>query len=478
MYRCFTRCILFFFKLFLDDQKQFEITALLNSFFQQKNNMKKILFLSMAVFLSWYTHAQSIAFADVVAAKWPMNDSLLNLDFYITNNPSGVKYKIKVTDLFTGSATAGKDYEFTTIDLSDITGKGTFTISVKPNAENRNRTININIKAVSDDTVFSAEMQIVLTPTPGKVKPIDKTNTPKFEFVNYTDFKGFDPGQPNGTAQSQFLFKLPINKHYRQWKNGTTKGQWFRSVILPNFIFNRIDKTDQPTSLAPTYANYGDSAVVSPVINTFDFIRSSNFILNPKLSVYTILGEKSRFQVQLVGALYKIKVDSATITKSILQDSVLTSLDTTTALNPVWAGSYGAELFYETHFNAAEFPFNFRFIAGIQFIRTRSGEYQQANVASTAPDNSRKTAILLGKTQAYSAPIWYFSATIKKNLGLKKDDSKEDHYLFFRFNYSYQSFKGNVLLSKSPVRYESRKLTNNFSQFQLGLDLNFDSFFK
>jgi hypothetical protein len=147
-------------------------------------------------------------------------------------------------------------------------------------------------------------------------------------------------------------------------------------------------------------------------------------------------------------------------------------------LNPVYATGFGAEIYYDTHFNEWEFPFNFRFIFGGQVMKLRSNEYVQADVASTAPGNERKTAILLEKSKRTSAPIWTFSSMIRKSLGLKKESSDEDHYLFFRYNYSWQHFTNRLPIPGRPDLFEERKLSNNFSQFQLGIDLVFDSFFK
>ncbi len=438
--------------------------------------MKKAILILVSLVFYTSTFSQTISFEDPISIKWPANDSVVNVDFYITNQDS-TKYKIKVKDLHKGSAVAGKDYQFNSVYLTDIIEHATFPITIKANSKKINRTLRIAIYAFSEDTSFNAETQIVLTGDPEKVKPIDITNRAKLEFVNYTDFKGYEQEQPNGVAQSQFLFKLPINKHYKLWKDGDTKRQWFRSFIMPNFIFNRIDKSNEPVKMEPTYSKYGDSAVLSPVINTFDFLRYSNFILNTKLVVFTIIRPDSRFQFQLNGSLYKIKIDSAKITKGVLgQDSLFTNKDTTTALNPVWAQSFGADLYYDTHFT--DFPFNFRFILGAIIIKSKSSEYRQADVASTLPDNSQKTALLIGKNHKFSSPIWTFSATVTKSLDLKKASSTENHYLFFRYNYSWQSFNGNVLKSRNPVIYEKRRLNNNYSQFQFGIDLNFDEFFK
>lgn len=441
--------------------------------------MKNILIAFIASAGFNYASSQSITFDNPIALKWPTRDSTANLSFYITNNPSQKNYTIKVSDLFSGTALQDKDYELSSTKIKDLSGKGKFSIVVKPALKKIRRTINIFIQAVSEATSFSSVMQVTLTHYPPKVKPIDKTNTTKFEFVNYTDFKGYDPDQPNGIAQSQFLFKLPINKYYKAWNDGETKEQWFRSVIMPNFIFNRIDKSDQLVSLRPFYTKYGDSITVSPIINTFDFVASSNFILNSKLVVYTIIRPKARFQFQLNGSLFKIKIDSGTVTKSLSgYDSVSSKKDTITALNPVWASALGAELYYDTHFTDEDFPFNFRFILGVSIIKNRSSEYKQADIAYTSPGKSTSTAILLEKTHRRSAPVWNFSAMISKNLGIKKDNNSEDHFLFFRYTYTWQTFNGRVLLSKNPVRSEARRFTNNFSQFQLGLDMNFDTFFK
>ena len=386
--------------------------------------------------------------------------------------------------MYSGSAVPARDYDLDVSGIPDsITSNATFTLTLKQPHDRAKRVINLDIKAISSDTVFHTEMQIVLTAgEPDKVHPIDKSNTPKFEFVNYTDFKGYDPEMPNGIAQSQFLFKLPINKHYKQLYDGETKLQWFRSFLPVNFLFNRIDKNDEPATLQPTYEKYGDSVVVSSMISSFDFIKYSNFIWNPKLTVLTFIRPQSRFQLQLMGNLYRLKIDSAKVTQRLTtQDSIISSVDTTIGLNRVWAYAPGLELYYDTHYTPDEFPFNFTFILGAQFVKLFSSEYTQADVAATSPDGLRKAAVLIdGNKRKFSAPIWTFSATIKKNLDLQKKASAEedDHYLFFRFNYNWQSFNGNELIRKEPVKYEPKRLSNSFSQFQLGIDLNFDGFFK
>jgi hypothetical protein len=450
--------------------------------------MKKILITTLVMAAYGCSYSQAISFEDPIIVKRPKKDSIVNITFYIPNEDSS-KYKVKVTDLHKGSAQAGRDYQFNFVYLINVIGKGTFTLVIKPDSTGTKKTINLKISAATDDstrsskikdTVYYSEIKIILTKKLTKRdinnnSVIDLTNTPKFEFINYTDFKGFDQDQPNGIAQSQFLFKLPINKYCHKWNDGETKLEWFRSFILPDFIFNRIDKTNEPVSLKQPYSKYkdrnnNDSFAISPIINTFDFIRYSNFIFNSKLIILSFLRPKSRFQIQLNGSLYKIKVDSVTIK---------TPNDTTsTALSPVWATGFGAELYYDTRFSSDDFPFNFRFIIGSNIVRNRSGEYKQADIASTSPDKSSNTALVLGKSHRFSFPIWNLSAMISKGLDLKKGNSTDDHYFFFRFNYSWQSFKGNVLLSKTPVKYETRKLNNNFAQFQLGVDLNFDGVFK
>ncbi len=436
--------------------------------------MKKSYFLLVNLLCCMGTYSQCIIVNNPIKVKWPHADSTVTVDFFI-KNPTDAKFKVRVADMYDGSAIPGEEYELATTSLSDITDKGSFNVKVKPSRDNKGKIVHLCIKASSDDTVLSAEMEIMLFNNLKTISLVDVTNTPKFEFVNYTDFKGFDPDQPNGVAQSQFLFKIPINKHCRLLNDGETRIQWFRSLILPNFLFNRIDKDSQALSLQPTYLRYGDSVAVSQIVNTFDFIKYSTFILNGKLAVLNVMTPKSRIQLQLNYSLYKVKVDSAQITDNTIDSASLTRK---IGLNPIWATGYGLELFYETKFAEGEFPFNFRFILGGQTIKLNSSEYKQADVASITPDNNQKTAVLLDKANKHSAPIWNVSLMIKKNLGLKQKDSSEDHYLFFRFNYYWQNFKSNVLLSTNPVRTESKKFSNNFSQFQLGVDLSFDSFFK
>lgn len=438
--------------------------------------MKKLLVVA-ALFIFHSTMAQKIVVNNPVIIKWPAMSSSAteSLNIYLVGTTD--TFQVTVAYNGEGSAQIGKDFDFTRMVAANVTTQTSVNVTIRRQDKIKRKTIVLDIAAKGKDSTLHAKMEIVLTDNPEResTHPIDTSNTAKFEFVNYTDFKGFDQDQPNGTAQSQFLFKIPINHRMLQWKNGSTSLQFFRSAIFPNLLFNRIDKTNQGVTQQLSKNNYGDSSSFSTVISSFDFITNSNFILNAKLSVITLMRPHSRLQLQLNGSLYKIKVDSMEIPGTAMSDSVS---KVSVGFNPIYATGFGAELYYDTHYEADEFPFNFRFIGGVQWIKMRSSDYTQADVAPTYPDNSRKSAVLIDpNTGKASAPIFTLSAMIRKNLDLKQSGG-EDHYLFFRYNYSWQRFKAGVPIANRPGVYETKRLYNNFSQFQLGIDLNFDSFFK
>lgn len=431
----------------------------------------------LALLIFHIANAQKIVVNNPVLIRWPAMSSSATtpLNIYLVGTRD--TFKVTVSYNAEGTARIGEDFDFTTQIIDSVTQQASFNITIKKHDQVKRKNIILDVSAKSKDTTLKTKLELVLTDDTRweAIHPIDTSNTAKFEFVNYTDFKGFDQDQPNGIAQSQFLFKIPINHRMRQWKNGSTYSQFFRSAIFPNFLFNRIDKTDKGVTQQLSKNTYGDSSKFSTVISSFDFITNSNFILNTKLSLFTVMRPHSRFQFQLNGSLYKIKVDSMEVATTSANDSVT---KVSIGFNPIYATGVGAELYYDTHYSEEEFPFNFRFIAGVQWIKMRSSEYTQADVAPTYPDNSRKSAVLIDpNTGKASAPIFTFSAMIKKNLDLKKSGG-EDHYLFFRYNYSWQRFKAGVPVANRPGLYETKRLYNNFSQFQLGLDLNFDGFFK
>lgn len=439
--------------------------------------MKTLLTTTTVLLLHTISFAQKLVVSKPAIIKWPSSQLDTSLNVYLVGTSD--TFKLTVSYKGEGKAEIGKDFDFTTQVFDNVVNHQSFNVTIKKSQDIKRKKFVLDVLAKGKDTILKEKIEVVLIDDPDwEVKhPVDPSNTAKFEFVNYTDFKGFDQDAPNGIAQSQFLFKIPVNHRMREWRDGSTYTQWFRSLVLPNFLFNRIDKTDKGVTQQLSRNNYGDSSSYSRVISSFDFITNSNFILNTKLAIFTLMKPHSRVQLQLNGSVYKIKVDSMEVTGTspMAGDSVS---KVSIGFNTVYATGLGAELFYDTKYTEEEFPFNFRFIASVQWIKMRSGDYIQADVAPTLPDNSRKSAIMIDpNTGKSSAPIFTFSAMIKKNLNLKKSDS-EDHYLFFRYNYSWQRFKAGVPITNRPGMYETKRLYNNFSQFQLGLDLNFDSFFK
>lgn len=427
----------------------------------------------IVLFTVGFSAAQSINSTPVIIN---VSNSAANniVTVYMIHNPLDT-FNITVSYKGEGSAILGHDFLFTPLaPYNAVQHQFQFQFNIiNPNI--KRKTIIFDIKAKGKDTILYSKLEVILTNNTNReiTHPFDTTNTPKLEFVNYTDFKGFDQDAPNGVAQSQFLFKIPINHRKIQLNKENYYLQLFRSIVLPNFLFNRIDKTNKGVTAKLNENKYGDSITYSKYISSFDFITKANFVLNGKLAVLTLMMPKSRLQLQAIGSIFKIKVDSMEVTRAAAN-----TVDSTTKIpigfNPIYATSIGTELYFDTHYSPDEFPFNFRFVADCEWITMRSGEYIQADIASILPDNSRRTVKIV---QNDPTPIVTFSAMIKKNLGLKKTGN-DDHYLFFRYNYSWQKFKANVPIANRPGRYEMKMLYNNFSQFQLGIDLNFDGFFK
>lgn len=125
----------------------------------------------------------------------------------------------------------------------------------------------------------------------------DPTNTPKLEWIQYTDFLGINSDRPNGVIQQQLLFKWPLIKSY--WKRSEKfKVQVLRSVLLPNILLNRIDKAkDDSSILVPL----GRTIITSPapdtianVVGTFDLMRYANTLFGSSLNLLTFHIDKTR----------------------------------------------------------------------------------------------------------------------------------------------------------------------------------------
>jgi len=247
---------------------------------------------------------------------------------------------------------------------------------------------------------------------------------------------------------------------------------WFRDFIFPNFLFNRIDKNNDYVQYQPVYdtiktVGSPDSVILSKVLNSFDVIKYATFVLNGKIVPVTFKFPKSRLALDFTTSLYKLKV----------QDS----LNPSKLFSPVYSLSTGWDIYFDTKYSDKEFPFNLRVLFGSEYLKVMDNYFTQVDGASLTPDGSKQVAYLINESGRRASPIWRLSVNLQKNLGFKDSNNENDNsgqYLFFRFNYSWQKFKGNTAIPNHPGEFESKNFYNHFSQLQLGIDLNFDALFK
>jgi hypothetical protein len=305
-------------------------------------------------------------------------------------------------------------------------------------------------------------------------KHTDKTNTNKMELSQFTDFVGFDNDKPNGRLQQEFRFKWAIAKKWHGKEDGWHY-QFLRSVLLPDILFNRIDKSQkEETYNYPAYLRKSsnlDSA--APKFTTMDIYKYSNLQIGLRAIVMAFKKDNFRFHIQGGVKLIRNKPFADTsITQNGKTDSAI--------FRPTYSVAYTAEVYGKTTLSE-ENAINLDFNAGITWLYLKDSYYRQYDAAVIDAYNKATVLLPVSYPSRKVKPIYMFSFRLTKDLSKDKD-----HYAYFRCNYMYQSGKYNIVEKRITntgeiiykINPEPVKFYNHFMQMQLGISLDLKDLFQ
>jgi hypothetical protein len=302
----------------------------------------------------------------------------------------------------------------------------------------------------------------------------DHSNSNKSEYIQFTDFTGFDNDRPNGRLQTELRFKWGIAKNWRG-REGGWQYQFLRAVIFPDILFNRIDKSQKEE--AYDYRTYikgpPNQDSLAPKFATMDIWKYSNFQVGGRLVLLTL--KKENFRLQLQGSIRLIRnrpfVDT-TISQSGKTDSSI--------FRSTYSVSYSAELYGKTLLDAKK-HINLDFTAGIMLLYLRDSYYEQYDAAAIDQFNRATVLLPVRYPSQRVRPIYNFSFRLSKNVGEDKD-----HFVYLRTNWMYQTGKYNPVYKRVDnagqtvyqVSNEPRRFYNNFLQVQAGISLDIKTLFQ
>jgi hypothetical protein len=306
-------------------------------------------------------------------------------------------------------------------------------------------------------------------------------NGRKIEMIQFTDFLGFENDRPNGIYQQELRFKWPLVK--RWWpsvkdKNKDFYVQFFRSVIVPDVLFNRIDKAGKDINYPYGKAIAGKTTTnpdsVKPYLTTMDILKYSSLQLSGRIVPVTIKAGNLRVQFQYSFTIFR--------NRPFITDTVYVGLDsairTQGDFRAVYSFAHKAELYFKTTLNNAK-DLNIVGVAGVMWLRLKDSYYKQFDAAVVDPFNKATTLLPIGDAigQRKVQPIWYYSTRLEKRLGEEKKNN-----IFLRFNYTYQKGKYNAYVGRpTPGRipqFERAQYHNHFLQIQAGFGLDVEEIFK
>lgn len=293
---------------------------------------------------------------------------------------------------------------------------------------------------------------------------VDAGNTPKLEWIQYTDFLGINSDRPNGVIQQQLLFKWPLIKSY--WKaSDKFKVQVLRSILVPNILLNRIDKAkDDSSILVPL----GRTIITNPlpdtianVVGTFDLLRYANTLFGSSLNLITIHIDKARIYFNAdLGLLRNRIYDTISQAKPVARPIyswvsgwhfyVKSVLDPKTELNI--EAELGANKVHlqDNFFNQYDiYGYDNGEISGIRFPVTRQGQKND------------------------SKPVWFSSVKLSKDWG-----KESTNYIFFRLKYQWQSGEYEFIYKDVSNTIQRQRFNNHFLQANLGVSLGLEDLFK
>jgi hypothetical protein len=302
----------------------------------------------------------------------------------------------------------------------------------------------------------------------------DYSNSNKSEYIQFTDFTGFDNDRPNGRLQTELRFKWGIAKNWHG-REGGWQCQLFRAVIFPDILFNRIDKSQKEE--AYDYRTYIKGVPLqdslAPKFATMDIWKYSNFQIGGRLVLLTL--KKENFRLQLQGSARLIRnrpfVDTTASQSGKTDSSIFRS---------TYSVSYSAELYGKTLLDAKK-NINLDFTAGIMLLYLRDSYYEQYDAAAIDQFNRATVLLPVRYPSKKVRPIYNFSFRLSKNVGEDKD-----HFVYMRVNWMYQTGKYNPVYKRIDnagqtvyqVSNEPRRFYNNFLQVQAGISLDIKSLFQ
>lgn len=295
----------------------------------------------------------------------------------------------------------------------------------------------------------------------------DKTNTPKLEFIQYTDFLGINSDKPNGVFQQQLLFKWPIFKSY--WKlDDKFKVQFLRSVLLPNILMNRIDKAkDDSSILVPL----GKSVVMNPnssvadtlnnVVGSFDLIRYANTVIESSINLLTLHIDSTRVYVSYDFGLLRDRI-----------------YDTISQARPVSRPIYSYITGWHIYTKSALDPkasLNIEVEAGLRRVHLQDNFFEQYDVYAYENGNTKSIQfpIRTARDKNISKPIYHASVKLSKDWG-----KESTNYVFLRLKYQWQRGQYNFIFKDQPNLLRRQDYSNHFFQVNLGLSLGLEDLFK
>ncbi len=469
--------------------------------------MRKILLLTAVVFISLSLFSQELQIEplglpllkgdlrDTVVIKEGKTNKTVHIKLLITKTNKDVS--LTADDLLQNNAEKDIDYSFADALPNNYSfGRSNnwaniIKLTVIPNSNKKddefaeldlkweslteeNKTLHkiLVIKIIDADVKESAIAEAEKSEDLYKHK--DNTNGNKHEYIQYTDFAGFDNDKPNGRLQSELRFKWGIAKTWHG-QEGKFQFQFLRAVIFPDILLNRIEKSQKEESY--NYQAFlkgspnADSA--APKFTTMDIWKYSNLHIGARVVLFAVKKDNFRFHFQAGARVVRNKpfVDT-TVLQSGKTDSAIFRSTTSVA--------YNMEVFGKTLLNEKE-NINLDFNAGIMWLYLHDSYYKQYDAAVI--DQYNKASVLL--PVSYPAkkvrPMYMFSFRLTKNFG-----AEDKNYLYLRGSWMFQS--GNYFpvykrtTNTGQILYQTStlpvKFYNNFLQIQAGFSLDIKTIFK
>lgn len=302
----------------------------------------------------------------------------------------------------------------------------------------------------------------------------DSSNTNKLEFVQFTDFLGFENDRPNGLLQQEFRFKWALNRRMRPIGNRGVYTQFFRSLVFPDILLNRIDKSKQELDYSYTKSLPGTLGKDSGIkkLTTMDILRYTNFQVAARLVIFALHTKHYRVHLQTGARLFR--------NRPFYTDTVKTGIDSgkvRSDFRAIYSLAPNIEV-YAKVLNIEETGVYMDMILGVMQLRLLDSYYAQYD-AAVVDEFNRATTIIPVTTfpKRRPSPIWYISTRLAKDWGEENSNS-----IFFRVNYYRQTGEHNVIVrqppSPQPPVFSKEKFHNHFMQLQLGVSLGLDNLFK